>query len=350
MTLVRSALVAAAVAAGGCSEPATATCDAASVERVGTYTLANFKVEAYWEWRRGLTLSGLTAAYECTGDERYLDAVLAWFDEHIDEGRDPEHVNDGAPGLALISAYRATGDPQYLEVAEGLAEYFVDDHAHIDGALEHQPEQLWVDTTYMVAPFMAELGAELDDERYTEVAIDQVLSHADKMRDAETGLWFHGWVLADGRTHGSFWGRGNGWAAATAAEVVLRMPEDHPRRTDVADELLTVVRGLAEVQHDGGGWHTLVDDPTSYVESSGTTLIAFALLVALEFDDDPVLERAYEKSRAFLRDHVAADGHLRAVSGPTALHDNPNYYKERPADEPRQFAQGNYLRLLTARR
>jgi len=49
-------------------------------------------------------------------------------------------------------------------------------------------------------------------------------------------------------------------------------------RTRIIDALTTQVRALARVQDAGGLWHTILDDPSSYLETSGSASIAYGLM------------------------------------------------------------------------
>jgi unsaturated rhamnogalacturonyl hydrolase len=262
-----------------------------------------------------------------------------------------QHVNGIAPGPALLAVHAEDGDPEYLELAVELGDLLVDEYPKIDRAFEHAPGQLWVDTTFMSAPFLVELGHVSGDDTYTDLGVDQVLVHGDRLQ-RDDGLWHHGWVKAAADAgqdplNGVMWARGNGWAAASTVEVLERLPDDDPRVPELEARLRSQLETVLQHQSEDGGWTTIVDDPATYLESSGSALLARALLVAdrrrvLEVDD-----AAIDHALAWLETQSDADGRLRGVSGPTVLSSDPAYYADRPTADAEPYAQGAYLLLLS---
>jgi unsaturated rhamnogalacturonyl hydrolase len=63
---------------------------------------------------------------------------------------------------------------------------------------------------------------------------------------------------------------------------MLALPEGDALRTFLVDTLAAQVRTLAATQDEASGlWHTLVDDPTSYLEASATAGFAYGILKAV---------------------------------------------------------------------
>jgi unsaturated rhamnogalacturonyl hydrolase len=306
----------------------------------------------FWGWRIGVPLTGAMEAYDCTGDQELYDYVADWFEwqYEIDEVN-WGHVNDGAPGVTLLRLYADTRDEQFLNTATALGDYFVDEYPQADGALLHAPDQLWVDTTFMAAPFLVDLGNVTGDERYSDLGVAQILQHDRRLSDeAGSGLWRHGWDvdMGQGPVH---WGRGNGWGAAATADVLTRLPSGDPRREEVAEVLTRHVEAIVDTQSDEGAWHTIVDDPSTYLENSGTTMMARACLVAHQegLVGDEALE-AHDRALEYLESQIEDDGELTGVSGPTGLNWDVEYYKTIMTEEPQIYAQGTLLMLLSAPR
>lgn len=198
---------------------------------------------------------------------------------------------------------------------------------------------------------MVELGQLTGDDEYTDLGVDQVLVHGDRLQ-REDGLWHHGWVKAaadegEDPLNGVMWARGNGWAAASTVEVLERLPSDDPRIPELEARLKAQLETALVHQSIEGGWSTVVDDPVTHLESSGTALLARGLVVAHRRGildvDDPVIGDAF----AWLDEQSDDDGRLRGVSGPTVLSGDPSYYADRPTAEAEPYAQGAYLLLLS---
>ena len=73
-----------------------------------------------------------------------------------------------------------------------------------EGGFEHHvsdkvnDNELWDDTLYMVALFLASYGQASGRRELVDEASRQFLVHARYLADTHTGLWFHGWTF-DGR-------------------------------------------------------------------------------------------------------------------------------------------------------
>ncbi len=191
--------------------------------------------------------------------------------------------NTTAIGHGVLDFYERTGDERYLDAATGEYESLLSfDRTETGGIPHHDPDtagvkSLWIDSVYMMCPFFARYGAAADEPDAYDEAVEQLLVHATHLRDDRTGLFRHIWVEEpDHYPQGTFWARGNGWAAAAAADVLERLPDDHPRR----DELVELVRDhcepLLDYQDGSGFWHNLVDDTATPLESSGTLMFAYA--------------------------------------------------------------------------
>ena len=88
------------------------------------------------------------------------------------------------------------------------------------------------------------------------------------------------------------------------------------------------VSALAELQDESGMWHTLLDDPTSYLESSATAGIAYGLLKAVHARYiDSSYAAVAEKAVSALYEQVNADGEVQNVSVGTGMGDTLDFYK-----------------------
>ncbi len=115
-----------------------------------------------------------------------------------------------------------------------------------------------------------------------EEATYQFLLHVQNLMDRETGLWFHGWNYEGGITLPGRVGRGQQLAhhgdpgfsgtGGSPEERGTALSDYSPRRTDCR---------LGKMPDDSGLWHTLLDDPHSYLEASATAGFAYGILKAV---------------------------------------------------------------------
>lgn len=141
--------------------------------------------------------------------------------------------------------------------------------------------QLWDDTLFMTCLPLARASILFNHPAYMQLAIAQFLLHAQYLCDTRTGLWFHGWQFEkiQGRNGHNFaearWARGNCWITLALPMLLELMDEAAVREDGARTYLITVwrrqVNALLRLQNaDNGMWHTILDDSTSYVETSAT--------------------------------------------------------------------------------
>ena len=233
--------------------------------------------------------------------------------------------NTTAIGHGVLDFYDRTGEDRYLDAARREYESLVSFDRTEDGGIpHHDPEtagikSLWIDSVYMMSPFFARYGAAADDDDAHDEAVNQILVHADHLRDPHTGLFRHIWVeTPDHYPQGTFWARGNGWAAAAAVDVLERLPDDHPRRDELTDLFRDHSAALRPFQDGSGFWHNLVDDADTPLESSGTLMFGYAFARGIELgllDADEFRGPAEDAVEAVT--HVVDDeGRVGRVAGP----------------------------------
>lgn len=135
------------------------------------YSHVKIGAEGQALWFMGMPIPVLTMLYEATGEQRYMDGALRFFDAYMSCGdviyRTP------SSGKALWGAsmlYRITQDKKYLDVARGIADYFLSlqrDDGHFDleppaaTPTEAKNWKLLFDATPEYARWFHEVSAEL---------------------------------------------------------------------------------------------------------------------------------------------------------------------------------------------
>jgi unsaturated rhamnogalacturonyl hydrolase len=115
-----------------------------------------------------------------------------------------------------------------------------------------------------------------------EEARKQFLVHLQYLSDRRTGLFFHGFTFENNANFANaLWARGNSWVTIVIPEYLelLDLATDDGYRQYLVEMYVSQVEALAHYQNkESGMWHTLIDDPTSYVESSAIAGFAFGIL------------------------------------------------------------------------
>ncbi|MTH46489.1 beta-galactosidase BglB [Intestinirhabdus alba] len=296
---------------------------------------------AGWEWTHGVGLYGMYQYYRQTGDVTMREIVDGWFADRFAEGATTKNVNTMAPFLTLAYRYEETRNPAYLPWLESWAEWAMYEMPrtrcggmqHITLAEENR-QQMWDDTLMMTVLPLAKIGKLLNRPEYVEEAIWQFLLHVQNLMDRKTGLWFHGW--SDDERHNfanARWARGNSWLTIAIPDFLelVDLPEGSAVRRYLVQVLNAQVAALAACQDESGLWHTLLDDPDSYLEASATAGFAYGILKAVRKRYvSPTCAAVAERAVRGIVAHISPQGELLQTSFGTGMGHNLDFYRNIP--------------------
>ena len=287
-----------------------------------------FNAEAF-DWNPGVFLAGAAAACEKTGDTRILDYLIGWCDRHLSEAGALRTVNSSAPLIMVSDLYLITKNEAYWQVCEDAAAWLTEQAPlTIDGGLEHTVtegddfgEQMWADTLFMAALFLAKWGRITENKNYLDFAAKQLVLHHKLLRNPASGLYFHGWNGAS-RDHMSAaqWARANAWVTLATGLIINELPGSFEGRSFVINSLTEQANALVGCQHRNGGFSTVLDHPESYCEASATAGIAAGLFFGISRGLLPSSLRATaEKAAGYVKSVTDTDGSVREVSTGTPV-------------------------------
>lgn len=292
-----------------------------------------------WNWPQGVGIYGIYKFWLVTKNDKALTIVTDWFDARLHEGVPSKNVNTMAPILTLAYVYEQNNDKTYLPYLEQWAEWVMYDMPRTkENGLQHMtygPEnknQLWDDTLMMTVLPLAKIGKLLNKKEYIEEAKKQFLIHIKYLYDKKTGLWFHGWTFEGNHNFAdALWGRGNCWITIAIPEIIeiLDLEKGDFFREFLVDTLKSQVEALARYQNESGLWHTLINDQTSYLESSATAGFAYGILKSIRkrYIGEEFREVAYRALKGVINE-INVDGSLQRVSVGTGMGDTLEFYKE----------------------
>ncbi|WP_414147751.1 glycoside hydrolase family 88/105 protein [Erwinia sp. BNK-24-b] len=296
---------------------------------------------AGWEWTHGIGLYGIHQYYRQTGDDRLRAIIDNWFSDRFAEGSTTRNVNTVCPFLTLAYRYEETRDPRWLPYLESWADWIMHSMPRTRmGGLQHitlaeeNHQQLWDDTLMMTVMPLAKIGRLLNRPAYVEEAKYQFLLHTQHLMDKETGLWFHGWTFEGNHNFANArWARGNSWLTIVIPEFLelLDLPETDATRRYLQEILACQLAALEKCQHESGLWHTLLDDPTSYLEASATAGFAFGMLkAARRHYADARYVAVAEKAIKGIISRINKEGELTQVSFGTGMGKDLDFYRQIP--------------------
>ena len=115
---------------------------------------------------------------------------------------------------------------------------------------------------------------------------------------------------------------------------MLKLPPSDGVRMFLVSSLTAQIDALASCQDPVSGlWHTILDDPTSYLEASATAGFAYGIMKSLRLRLIPKEERYVNAANRAIQgvlDNISDTGELRQVSFGTPVFDDIESYKNIP--------------------
>ncbi|WP_084778243.1 glycoside hydrolase family 88/105 protein [Saccharibacillus sacchari] len=283
-----------------------------------------------WDWPQGIGLYGLAKVGAYFEDGRFSEYAKPWMMQRLEEGLPSRNINTTAPLLSLMELPEAEAlSLEWAEwLASGLPRTEEDGYQHVTtGATAAEvtlnENEIWIDTLFMAILFTARMGVKYDRADWRQSSLHQLLLHIKYLYDRKTGLFFHGWNFT-GRHNFSeaFWCRGNGWFTLGLPEYIdlMRPYLDEGVLLYLTQTFRSQSQALLQVQHEEGLWHTLLDDSTSYAETSGSAAIAAGILFGVRRGllDERFAEAAMKAVEAVL-ERIGEDGSVEGVSAGTPI-------------------------------
>ncbi|MFC7750257.1 glycoside hydrolase family 105 protein [Paenibacillus thermoaerophilus] len=310
-----------------------------------------------WEWPQGVGLYGMYQYYQETKDAATLQFLKDWYDARIREGLPEKNVNTCSPLLTLISLCELTGNEEYIRICDEWSRWIMDRENGLirtgDNAFQHMitgdpnDGQILIDTLFMTVLFLAKAGVYFKRPEYVEEAKKQFLIHIKYLYDRHTGLFFHGWDFNGRHNYGAVrWGRGNGWYTCGIVDFLDMVELEDGIKQYLLDTMRSQVQALAALQAENGMWHTVLDDPTSYVETSCTAAFGYGILKGVR---KGYLPQEYlpvgRKALQAVMDRIDANGVVQEVSYGTPVGNDAQFYKDIPIS-PMTYGQALTLLIL----
>jgi rhamnogalacturonyl hydrolase YesR len=295
--------------------------------------------------------------------ERNLDFIfqhMAFFEKQHAAGMRMAPVGDGKlspigfyfkidalwhTGLAplVMERYAETKDPRYEPYLARVTRFLETCPKFGDGAFYRAGKGMMTDDPFMTVPFLLRKWQAGGGEKDLDMAIAQILGTHEFLFDHGRGLLRHLWDLKTKQAAGVFWGRGNGWMVLAHAELLAKMPREHPRRADVLAAFVRHMEGIRRCQDPAGGWHQVLDHPESWIETSCTGMLVYGLARGVnEGWLDASFGESARKGWEALKIKVTPDGDLVDVCGSTDVGDLA-FYLHRPRLQGDLHGFGSFL-------
>ena len=257
--------------------------------------------ENKWNYIDGCMISAILRLYEITGDRKYLDFADDFVSYFVNEDGsintysvEEYNLDNVRPACNLFALYDLTGKERYRRAMDTVRSQLETMPRTKEGNFWHKkiyPYQVWLDGLYMAQPFYVEY-----ERRYNRMggcldSFQQFRNVKRLMRNEKTGLYYHGydesrqmyWADKETGCSANHWLRATGWYMAALVDTAEALGEQlyYEYRTlqdtlkELADDLLKYMDPESHM------FYQVIDRSDAegnYLETSGSALIAYALL------------------------------------------------------------------------
>lgn len=243
----------------------------------------------------------------------------------------PDHVDHTVFGTLPLELYRQTGNTLYLDMGKWFADQQwklpANEKAEYKDWLNQGytwQTRLWIDDMYMITAIQSQAYRTTGDRTYIDRAAHEMVLYLDKIQ-RPNGLFYHAADVP------FFWGRGNGWMAAGMTELLRSLPVDNPNYPRILQAYRAMMATLKQYQRSDGTWAQLVDDVTSWAESSCTGMFTYAMITGVKkgWLDKKAYGPVARKGWLALVSYIDAQGDVREVCEGTNKKNDRQYYLDR---------------------
>lgn len=249
-------------------------------------------------WNYDLGMLGRAISELKDQDQHYFDYNKNYIDLFIDDKgdiltyREKEYnLDDLCAARNLLDLYTETNKEKYLIAIHKLLNQLQHQPRTSNGGYCHKEiymHQIWLNSAYMVEPFLAQYAAEFDQPQWFDTVSFQLINTYNLTVDKKDGLLVHAWDesknqnWADPVTGKSphKWGRGMGWYTMGLVDVLQYFPEDHPGRKELESILQDVSKALLNVRDkETGLWYQILDEGDreyNYIETSASAMFIYS--------------------------------------------------------------------------
>ncbi len=272
--------------------------DSTIAEHPDAWSMRKSDGDYRWAYTQGLVSLGMYRLSRKRHEPRYYEYMKAYVDHYVEAdgairtlALDEFNIDSVNSGKLLFPLLDDTGDPRYRAASDELRRQLRWQPRTHNGVFWHKrkyPWQVWLDGLYMGAPFYAEYVARFGPEADFDDVVIQFRESYVKLRDAATGLLYHGWDEsriqrwsdpATGRSPG-FWTRSLGWYSMALVDTYEQLPAEHPGRRELAQMLAGLSEALLAVRDERTAlWWQVPDQggrQGNYLEASGSAMIAYS--------------------------------------------------------------------------
>lgn len=284
----------------------------------------NYRKKTVQSWQEGALILGMSQYVKATQDQKVRGEVEEFVAEKMtSEGKwktKPSTTDEALMAYAVLQMefisphqYKAAFDETYqmilgLKGADGTVAY-----------RSHVTQYRFVDTVGFISPFLVCYGHTFKVEAAIELGLKQLTEYRKYGMMAQENIPFHTYQVESKIPVGlAGWGRGLGWYVTGLADAWQELPADHPQKKSLEKLVIEAAKSAFKYQEENGGFHWLLFDRGSRLDSSTVAALAWFLTCAATIPEiEHACEKAKEKCLFYLQSVTRRDGAIDFSQGDT---------------------------------
>ncbi|MBP6022535.1 glycoside hydrolase family 88/105 protein [Ferruginibacter sp.] len=272
-----------------------------------------------------------------TNNDTLKKKLIARFDNVVENETDllpyPDHVDYNVFGVLPLEIYLQTKNEKYFTQGKMYADTQwaapfgprVNDVAvnYYNKGYSFQT-RLWIDDMYMINLLQCQAYRVTKNKNYINRAAKEMVLYLDSLQKPN-GLFYHA------PSAPFFWGRGNGWMAAGMTEILKVLDKNNPYHKQIMQGYKNMMESLLQYQATDGMWRQLVNDTSSWKETSCTGMFAYAMITGVKNSrlNKKQFAPAAKKAWLALTGYINYKGEISDVCEGTGAGNTKQYYLDR---------------------
>ena len=340
-------------------------------------------LKSNWNYIDGCMIKAVVEMYSISKDMKYLDFADAFIDYRVHddgtiEGYDinEKNIDNVNAGKTLFELYDVVGKEKYRKAIDLIYNQISIMPRTKNGSFWHKdiyPEQVWLDGLYMGMPFYMEYETRYNNKKNYPDIFQQFRFVIENMRNPLNGLYFHAidtskkmfWCDKVTGLSQLSWLRAIGWFSMALLDTIDKCDQTDEKYADdiklMRDAFVDLIDSMLKYQDESGMWYQIVNFggmDGNYLETSGSSIMAYAILKGVRFGYLPESYRQYaEKAIDGICDKylTTKDGEMHlggiclvgGLGGKTRRHGTYDYYMSEPVVEDDAKGVGPFLLAYT---
>lgn len=283
----------------------------------------NYRKKAIQHWQEAALVLGLTAEYASSKSETTKVILTTYCDSKIDASGNwkmpPAEIDGVILGYALLSL-------PWMDTAKNKPAFdrlyqLILDLKGEDGTIaykKHSKNFRYVDTIGFICPFLVKYGTTYNNPEAIDLGVKQIAEFNKYGLLNDTFIPCHTYNVLTQLPVGLFgWGRGLGWYAIGLIDSWNALPEEHPSKKQLKDNVVQFARMAVRFQQKNGGWHWLITNTSSRYDSSTAATLAWFLTNAATLPEMKEAEESVQMALEFLQKVTRRNGAVDFSQGDT---------------------------------